>query len=150
MSNYANWDDLVDRYPDMNKVGGATEVNTSIMHSAERELDSRLGRAFITPFSSNNYTATDLTIELAYIRYWESRKPQLVEKKCERIDMRIDRLLNGLDVMLTTSNDTISSAGGNGVAYSTTEDYHPTFGLDDIEYMEISSLQLDDEEGARD
>lgn len=150
MSTYATWDQLIDRYPELSVKGGATKVNSSVIHGAERELDSRLARAFTTPFSSNNYTATDLTLELCYIRIFENKTPEKVEKKCERVDRRIENLLTGLDVMLTTSGDTISTTGGGGAVYSTTEDYHPTFGMDDIEYMSISSDQIDAEEDARD
>lgn len=148
--SYADWGDLVGRYPQLEKLGGSVEVNSVHLHGAERELDSRLAPYYTTPFSSNNYTATDLTIELAFIRYYEAVKPDWAEKKIERTSMRIDALIEGKATMVTNSGGTILPANASGGAiYSNTKDYHPTFGLGDIENMQVSSAQLLDEEDAR-
>jgi len=150
MTTYASWDQLVERYPGMAKLGGSVEVNSSFIHAAERELESALGNYYTIPFSSNNYTATDLTIELAFIRYYESHKPDWAEKKIEHFEKRIEKLIAGTMTMITTSGGAVElSSGPGGALGSTTETYHPTFGVGAIEDMLVSSGQLLDEEDAR-
>lgn len=150
MTTYATWNQLVERYPSMEKIGGSAEVNSAWIHAAERELESVLGNNYTVPFSSNNYTATDLSIELTYIRYYESVNPDWAEKKIEHFEKRIEALIAGTMVMMTTSGGSVTLSSGPGGAFmSTTEAYHPTFGVGDILDMAVSSGQLTDEESAR-
>lgn len=150
MATYATWEDLINRYPAMEALGGSAEVNSSYIHGAERELESALGAFYTIPFSSNNYTATDLTLELAYIRYYESVKPDWAEKKMEHFEKRIEKLIAGTMVMSVSSGDAVLSVSNpGGAAMSTTQDYHPTFGVGATIDMLVSSGQLLDEADER-
>lgn len=150
MGTYANWNDLISRYPQFETVGGSKVVNSSHIYAAEVEVDERLGPYYTTPFSSNNYTATDLTLELVFIRHYESNKPAWVEKKMERTSMRFDALIAGTSFMVTTSGDSVIPINaGSGAFYSNTKDYHPTHGVGEVTDMHVSSSQLEDEEDAR-
>lgn len=147
---YANWEALIARYPEFNKLGGNQEVNSSYIHPAERELDSRLGIFFTVPFSSNNYTATDLTLEIVYARYYQTLNPDKAELKQKYIDSRITALISGNAAMIASSGGVIGAIeGATGIAYSNTMSYHPVFGMGDIADFHADSAQLTYEEDVR-
>lgn len=148
--SYATWEDVVGRYKELNKLGGDTEVNSSLIYPAEKYIDTRLGKYFTVPFSSNNYTAKDLTIEVVYWRYYQTINKEKAELKKAAIDEIIDALIDGSAVMATTSGSLDASASISGVGYSNTMSYHPVFGIGDIREFHPDSAQLYNEENTRD
>ena len=143
MGRYASWEDVVNRYPLLNRrKGGADEVNSSFVVFAENELDGRLGGCFTVPFSSNNLTAKDLTIELTALKsnLWKEKDR---ERRVKDLDARIERLKNGEELMAVTSGPPLS-ADQSGV-FSTTKNYHSTFGLVDVLDQGTDVDQLEDE-----
>lgn len=146
MGRYIEWDDVVKRYPTVSKLGGAEVVGLDHVPYAEAEVDARLSPAFTVPFSSNNQTARDLSIDLTYLRANPLRDPEKNAPVQERVDNLIAALLEGRMAMVTTSGDVIQPALVGGVSpWSNTMNYHPTFGAGPIEDMHVDSGQLYDE-----
>jgi hypothetical protein len=141
--SYANWGDVSGRYPEFTNVGGADIVNSHHIHGAEVALNGMLAGHFTVPFSSNNLTARDLTIDLTYIRYMRNKDPKRIEIMRKDFMDRIDRLRKGEDVMMTDSGDSLLKSGGEAI-YSTTQTYHPTFDWDKPEYWFVDSSMIYD------
>jgi len=123
-------------------------VDSQYIYFAENELDVKLGPYFTVPFSSNNITATDLSIDMTYAKIIRYDDPERYKLIMEHIDSVIGDLIIGKAGMITTSGDQLLSGASNN-AWSNTMDYHSAFGMDDFEYMQVSSQQLADEESAR-
>jgi len=145
MGRYVNWDDVVGRYPELGPYGDAAAVESSYIHYAETEVDARLGGFYTTPFSSDNLTAQDLTIDLVYTRMYGRQDPDKVKLVRKDIDDRVRDLRDGVRAMVTTSG-TLLTAGGGSEPWSTTDGYTPVFGVGDIRNFHPDSSQLYDEE----
>jgi len=147
MGRYIEWDDVIHRYANAERSGGASEVGSAFIAYAEAELDGMMTGFYSVPFSSNNLTAKDLSIDLTYLRIATFKDKQRKQFKDE-IDKRINDLRVGNSSMLTTSGDVLNSVGE--VAYSNTMNYEPVFGMGNVEDFHVDSGQLYDEEQARD
>lgn len=147
--SYITQEELVGRYGEFLKIGGDADVTSHHIAGAERKLNSMLGTVFTVPFSSNNLTAKELTIQLTYVQYWESRKPEKVEETKKSLFQWIDDLRNGLASMDVGSGDGLYASSANA-PYSSTSQYHPTFGHGDIENMIVDPDLIDAESDARD
>jgi len=140
---YITWDDVVNRFTEFTDFGGAIKVASHHIVYAEAQLDSMLGTVFVVPFSSNNITIKDLAIDLVYARAIRGKSD---EYKSIRADVasRVYALCNGLAYMITASGEILQQQ--NKYGWSSTQDYHPVFGLLDYEISPgASSAQLMDE-----
>lgn len=146
MANYANWGDIVNKYPHAGRGLGADEVSSVHLLYASAELDGLLGGRYTTPFSSNNITAKELTVDLAFLKL-KVLKDKDAEALRKEVDARIARLMKGEEVMVLVDGTLIP--GDLSTAWSSTMTYNPTFGLGDIEDFVGDSSQLVDEESAR-
>lgn len=149
MGIYCDYEDIVNRYKRVVDVGDSALVEDSYLLPAEAELNARLGVAYTVPFSNNNVTAKDLAIDLTYLKVIQYKEIDRADRMMNLLDKRFNALLDGSHQMITTSGDVISPTTQLGAFGSTTEDYHPVFGMDDPEYLRVSSAQLEDEEDAR-
>lgn len=145
--SYANAGDVIIRYKELNKLGGASEINSAYVHYAEFTLDSMLGNYFTVPFSNNNITAKDLTVDLVYLRYYEGIDSEKASKKREIIQTKIDNLIVGKTSMVTDSSDLLTSTGDP--VYSNTDGFHNIFGHGPIEDLYIDHDLLDEEADER-
>ena len=146
MSRYIDWKDVVDRYRTLSDKD-STEVGSSFIPYAESEVDGRLAAKFTTPFSNNNLTVKDLCIDITFIKAGNLSVEE-TEKLQEAVDAKFERLLNG-DELLVITDGTVIGQDIAGTVYSTTQDYHPVFGMGNIEDMVVSSDQITDEADAR-
>lgn len=141
MGRYITYDDLKARYPDIDRIS-STDVNSYHIVFAENELDGMMASRFTVPFSSNNQTAQDLSLDLAYLRVgnisMEDRKMLRDELK-----FRINELLRGNEQMRLADGTFLQSVGET--VWSNTMDYHPAFGMNDSKWLRIDSDQLEDE-----
>lgn len=144
---YIDWNDVILRYPAIERVGDATEVGSTYIRYAENYLNGRLSTKFTVPFSSNNFTAKDLSIDITYGRIG-NMKAEDREKFIEKIDDRINRLLNGEENMVADDGTIIAQTDGGSI-WSTTQDYAPIFGFGDIEDFEVDPDLVRDENDAR-
>ena len=126
MGRYIDWDDVVNRYRTISD-RDSTEINTSFILYAEAEVDGRLATKYSVPFSSNNITAKDLAIDITYIKAGNLNIEE-TERLQKMVDDKFKRLLEGEEVMLLADGIALSADVG-GTVYSTTQDYHPVFGL---------------------
>ncbi len=146
MSDLINWKNVVDRYPEIERVGGASEVGSLYIEYAERELESYLAGYYTVPFSDNNLTAKDLSIDLTYLRLANLKSEARKEFRDEVME-RIEKLKLGNASMMTSSGDQLQSVGE--VVYSNTKDYHPIFGVGDTLDFAVDSNQIADEDADR-
>lgn len=140
MGRYITSSEFFARYSQI-KDYGANHVESHFILYAENQLDSMLSNYFTTPFSSDNLTAKDLSMELTYIRSADLKFADR-EKREEHFMKKIKALINGETSMvsssgvLSTVGDTISITNGQ---------YHQTFGMGDVENYLVDSSQTYDE-----
>jgi hypothetical protein len=141
-----SWDDVINKYPQPGRGPGADEVSSVHIAYAEAELNGRLGSKYTVPFSSNNMTAKELAVDLTLLRLkvFKSEDKEAVKTA---VDERIARLLDGSEQMYAIDGTLLSP--DVVTAWSSTHTYPPTFGMGDIEDMQVSSAQLADEEADR-
>lgn len=142
-----SWADVNARYPETAKIADATQADSSWVLYGIAELESKLSANYATPFSLNNLTAKDLAIDLVYAKVYRYKDPKKAEAVIKYTDSQIAKLNNGQMAMITTSGDVLISVGG--AVYSTTENYHPVFGVSPTEWSVVSSTEVIDEDTAR-
>lgn len=133
MGRYCSYAEIQARFRQVSQVYSSNGlVDSQYIYHAENELDSRLGKFFTVPFSSDNMTAKDLAIDMSYakvIRYTDTKTHKAI---MDEVGKRIDDLIVGNAAMITSSGDTMfSSASISGQAWSNTMSYSPIFGMDD-------------------
>lgn len=148
MSNIITAEDVYNRYLEIGKAVGSVELDAGFMIPAEQQITSDLASKFTVPFSSNNLTAKDLMIDETYYRYMLTKQAKKAGEMRKSLDSRIEKLLSGASSMVTDSGDILSRE--QTVAWSSTMNYTPVFGLGEIEDFEPDPDQIDDEEDARD
>lgn len=142
-----NWKDVNEAYPESAKLADATQADSVHVYFAVSELESRMAQRFTVPFSINNLTAKDLAIDLTMMRLFKYKEPKKYDSLKKAVDERIAALFSGLQSMVLADGTTLQSVGGT--VYSTTEDYHPVFGMSPIELSVVDSQQINDEETDR-
>lgn len=159
MGRYIDWvDDVVARYPRVHDVGSTSissidltleppmvNPSSAFVHYSEAYIEQELAPGFTVPFSSNNVTAKDLMIDHAFYLTQVFRDDNKADIVLDRINARIKRLLDGDLPMMTTSAEAIYQSGADGAIYSTTEDYHPIFGMGDFREFVVDSAQIEAE-----
>ena len=148
MGLYINWDDIAARYPSIIRVGGAEDVSSAHIIYAENELNGRLAPKFTVPFSDNNLTAKDLSVEMTYLRIGNLNIDNKTELS-ESIDARIARLIAGEENMVDSGGNVVEQTVG-GTLWSNTQNYTPTFGHGHVENFEVDQDKINDEADARD
>ena len=142
-----NWGDVTARYPELASIRDATQADSGYVQYAIAELHARLASFFTVPFSDNNLTAKDMAIDLTFAKLYRFKDPDKSAAVNSYVSGFIDALIEGRASMLTTSGDIIDSIGG--AIYSTTQNYHPVFGMSNPRLWEVDSSQVIAEENAR-
>jgi len=147
MSKYANWADVTARYTQISELGGAKSVDSSYIIYAEAQIEGALSASYTVPFSSNNLTVKDLVIDLTYGKAIAFRDLKKSKAIMDSIEHRIKMLRSGTMSMVTNSGDVLSSSG-QGSIWSSTEDYSPSFDMNDAENqcidLDMQQDQYDD------
>lgn len=124
-----------------------TEVGSHFLHHAANRLDSMLAGYFTVPLSSNNLTAKDLNIDLAYLLILQrSREPRDYEGLAGMIEQRVKGLRAGTDAMVTDSGDALYRQPVDGEVWSTTQDFKPVFDLRTPEAQRVDPDRIEEEE----
>lgn len=140
--DYATYSDFAERYPTRL---GAAEVTSHFLAPAARRLDAMLAGWFSVPFSANNVTARDLTLDLAQLLILQrSKSPQDGEALARSVTERVAALRNGSAAMVTDSGDALHRSGEGGV-WSSTRAYKPVFDLRDAPAQRVDPERLRDE-----
>jgi hypothetical protein len=142
-----NWNDCIGRYPELASLRDATRADSFYTAYAVAELNARLAPRFTVPVSDNNLTAKDLAIDLTFAKLYRYKDQEKAAAVTSYVGQFIDDLLSGNASMITTSGQTIDSVGGT--VFSTTQNYHPVFGLSPPRLWEVDSSQVIAEETAR-
>ncbi len=139
MGRYINWDDIVLRYPSINKLGGASEIGSAWIGAVENQLDGMLSKSFTVPFSTNNETIKDLAIELTYIRVGNLKVDESKEMREQFMD-RIKRINSGMEGLVTSTGEIVGMIGET--VWSSTAGYNSVFDVDGVNNWEVDSSQV--------
>ncbi len=86
----------------------AAEIASHYLPFAAQRLDGWLAPHFTVPFSANNRTARDLTLELAYLLVLQrSKEPADRAPLAAAVEARLGRLARGEEAMLTDSGEAL-------------------------------------------
>lgn len=111
-----------------------SDLSSHFLPFASGRLDALLGPFYTVPFSVNNLTARDLTIDLAYLLILQrSREPKESAPLNARIRTSLRGLAEGSEAMVTTSGDLLFGSGGGGLVWSNTAADTPIFALGDAD-----------------
>lgn len=144
MGRYVNYADVVNRYPMIGKSGGEDQITSDFIRYAEFELEEKLGKKFSIPFSSNNMTAKDLSIDLTYLKFMRTTGNDFdFETLQASVNSRIAGLLKGDAFMAIESSDPL---GKSEDSVYVGMNYKPVFGLGDELEFDVSSERLSFEE----
>lgn len=130
MGRYVDWEDVIDRYPELNSIGGADQISSTYIVYAESYLDSILSTHYATPFSQEIMIVKDLAIDFTYWRAGRFKLENAVEVKSAFFET-IDMLKSGQMIMVDNEGNEIPAASITGGIYATTQSYHSSFGFDD-------------------
>lgn len=140
---YITWDDVVHRYGDFADFGGAVKAASHYISAAEAMVDGMLGTHFSIPFSNNNATVRDLSIDLAFLRAARGLQKEERANIQGRVKDTVKALKMGTMVMVVGSGQV--QRADVSAAWSSTEDHHPVFGPHEPLDWLVSSQQVIDE-----
>ncbi|MDH4247407.1 MAG: hypothetical protein OEW39_06295 [Deltaproteobacteria bacterium] len=124
--DYATYSDFNARYA--TRLDPA-EVASHYLPYAAARLEALLAPGFTAPFSTNNLTARDLTLDLAYLLMLQRHREQGDREGLERMVLRRIRALNeGQEAMQTTSGESLFARAASGVVWGSTAPYRTVFG----------------------
>lgn len=140
---YATFSEFTQVY----SVKGVSEAEISsvwLPHGALR-VNEALGGPFATPFSDDNVTARDLSIRFAYlgILVRTHRQDDSAELRDE-LSRRITDIRRGNTPMITDSGDTLFVSEARNDAWSSTQDFKPTFDMRDAIEQRVDPDLIDD------
>jgi hypothetical protein len=125
--SYATFSDFTARYATRL---GAEEVTSHYLPYAAARLEGWLGPYFTVPFSDNNVTARDLTIDLAYLLLLQrSKEPGDARPLAASVQARLDGLAAGREAMITTSGAALFADVAHAGVWASTAGGDPLFGL---------------------
>jgi hypothetical protein len=147
-----NWNDVTLRYKVLGDYDSTSAQQVEYIAFAEAELNRRLSACYAVPFSSNNITARDLVVDIAFANTIKFRDNEKYETVMEHIDKVAERLCANDASMINDDGTLITPTGtaDSGKAYSSTKDFHPIFDMGDTINQKVSDQQLIDENDAKD
>jgi len=134
---YITYRELLARYPQFRAwhEGNESLVNSFCIAMAEAELNSRLATAYTVPFTTAYPVIKDLTFDLCYAKMMMSQNVEEYQKFYDNVIERINRLVNGDDLIYTDDGSTISpETGASSEIWSSTMDFEPTHSMLDAEH----------------
>lgn len=141
---YATYSDFATRYG--TRLGEA-EVTSHYLPFAAARLEAALAPCFSVPFSANNVTARDLTIDLAYLMVLErGRDAGDGEALRTRLQARLTGLAAGTEAMMTASGEALHARTARGEVWGSRARYRPVFDLREP-WLQTVEPGATDEEG---
>lgn len=105
---YATYSDFSTRYATRLP---AAEVSSHLLPFASARLEGALGPYFGVPFAANNLTATDLTLDLAYLLVLQrSKAAEDAAALGKALAARLAALARGESAMITSSGELLHAA----------------------------------------
>ena len=148
MGRYIDWDNVIDRYPELNTLGGADQLSSSYIVYAEAFVDGALAPSFTPPFSSNNMIVRDLCIDWCYWRAARFKLDDAIEVKSAFWET-VNMLKDG-QILMYDEAGTLIPIEEKSMVYSNTQSYHSAFGMDNNVNWTIDEDQSEDDTLRRD
>ena len=148
MGRYIDWADVVDRYPEIDTLGGADTISSTYIVYAESFLDSILSTHFATPFSQEIMIVKDLAVDCVYWRAGRFKLENAVEVKSSFFET-VDFLKKGQMIMVDNEGNEVPATSVIGGIWSDTRSYHSSFGFDDPIAWSIDEDKIDDDQDGR-
>ena len=149
MGRYVNWDDIIDRYPELNTLGGADQISSTYIVYAETFVDASLASHFSVPFSQEIMLIKDLTIDTAYWRAGRFKLENATEVKSSVYET-LSMLKNGQLTLVDEFGIEVPAVQITTGIYSTTQSYTLPLGMDDPIEWAIDEDQVTDTTNERD
>lgn len=143
MGRYINWDDVIDRFPELNTLGGADELSSSHIVYAEAFVDGALATHYTVPFSNNNMIVKDLAIDVCYWRAARFKFEDATSVK-SAFFQTVDLIKDGHVKMIDASGTLIPQIQIQSGLISNVQSYHSAFGMSDPIDWDIDQDQKDD------
>ena len=144
MGRYIDWEDVIDRYPTLNTLGGADELSSSYIVYSEAFVDGVLANHYTIPFSNNNMIIRDLCIDQVYWRAARFKLDDAIGVKSSFFET-IGMIKDGQIVMIDEDGTIIEQTKKKIGLHSTTESYHSSFGMRTPDRWHIDEDLLADE-----
>ena len=144
MGRYIDWDDVVDRYPELNTLGGADELSSSYIVYSEAFVDGVLANHYTIPFSNNNMIIRDLSIDYCYWRAARFKFDDATQVKSSFFET-VKMIKDGNVVMIDDAGTVIEQTKKQIGIYSSTQSYHSAFGMHPTIEYHISEDNIDDD-----
>lgn len=126
MGNYANFDDVADRYPTVAKVADSEEMQESFISGVEGWMDAYLTKQFTTPVSDRPPLLTDICVDLTYCKINFNRDKGIPKLKEDTLKILMD-ISTGM-IQLTDSAGAEITMRGHAIFGSMTQ-YEPSFSM---------------------
>lgn len=154
---YATIDDVFGRFPVETLVGSggnnitSLEVSSVFINDAQGIVDVFVSQRYATPLVAEPFI-THITADLAIFNMLAERTgrvPQVMQSRYDRAMSYLMALRDG-EMSLNPNSQTVQT-GGEEFAWSTTQDYHPTFSpvLNELD-QKVDADYVDAEKTARD
>jgi hypothetical protein len=128
---YATVDQFQDYY-NVEAVGiNSSEVYGVWLPYGSLRVNERLSKSYATPFSSNNFTARDLSIHYAYLGILlRTRNIEDSEELKADLDARIADIIGDNGTMINDDGSELAASENTlFTVYSSTQNYKPTFDM---------------------
>ena len=124
--------------------GASQTVVEAFLARASTRLDEALGGYFTTPFSSNNQTAIDITVDLArWTLQLRTGKKDDSQELGEAIADRLKELREGNSLMVTNSSAILESTNAENSALGTQQGYKSVFDMREPLEQRVNPSLLD-------
>jgi len=147
MGRYIEWDDVIDRYPELNTLSGADEFSSAYIVYSEAFVDGILGNNFTVPFSNNNMTVKDLSIDMTYYRAGRFKFSNAIDVKSSFFET-VKMLNMGQIIMVDPDGIDLAHPKKQLGIFSSTQSYHSAFGMQAAEEWHIDQDNIDDDRNA--
>lgn len=125
---------------------GQSEISSYWLFYGAQRVNECLGGFYTLPFSSNNATARQLSIDYGHLGILiRTRRQDDSEELINELEKRISYLTSSGSPMMTDSGESIFPDRNNVFdVYSSTKDWKPVFDLRDAVDQRIDPDQLDE------
>ena len=129
MTRYIDWEDVVDKYADVARVGGASETREPYMDAAEDEIDGWLSPRYTVPFTPCPGIVKDLCVDIAYYKMTIRQKG--ADVVWTYIEKRLKAILDGT-LTLVVSGTPLEITGQPIALRTTYVSSNPPIGGDSV------------------
>ena len=148
MIRYIQWDDVINRYPALETLQGADEMSSAYIVYAEAFTDGMLAGHYTVPFSDNNVIVRDLAIDMTYWRATRFKLDDAADVASAYFET-VSKLVDGTLTMVDDTGTIIPALKKPIGLFSTTQSYHPAFGMSPTIEQHIDQDLIEDERDRR-